>query len=515
MTPRETLVRDEIAARPELIEPGLVTVQTNFHLTNAEGTRGFIDVLARDRRGLLVVIEVKRSDSAAREAIHEVLKYCELLRRERGIRSDGVRAVIASTTWRELLVPFSQLTRTTEYPIEGVKLLPGDHFPRSLTSEPVTPLPLPSETDLATVALRADVENQRGAELVWQKAVPILNGLGVDDMLGIAVGNEHRTVLHIAIGTVVSSDPRVPVLPPDQMPPDEGPEYAVAIDALQRLDGFELVSPDRLRRIRESNGLELLAVFRTGRFSDQSDLLNDGDALAMAEGSLTWSQIETFSVGRPSLGLAWQRMRNRLAYTLDGNPEWTHLVELWLDEVQERHPDADVMLRVYNPCDLMAALVHSGLGNDLPELLPQVEGGLDLAGAEGRILHGCLVWNGEGAETAANTVRTIYRSPADWATQRAAGLVWETDLALLHALGLRYALVEFHPDDNGGPYLLSADSGALARAEPTGDLEWPGIHPFPDWLRTAELEELLIEYWSSMTPVNGGDQWLTFEGPQS
>jgi RecB family endonuclease NucS len=102
----EAAIRDEIAARPGLVEVGLTTIAKNYHLPNSDGTRGFIDVLARDRHSLFVVIEVKRSDSTAREAIHEVLKYCELLRAQRGLRSDQVRAIIASSKWRELLVRF-------------------------------------------------------------------------------------------------------------------------------------------------------------------------------------------------------------------------------------------------------------------------------------------------------------------------------------------------------------------------------------------------------------------------
>lgn len=52
---------------------------------------GFVDILASDATGMLVVIEVKRSDSTAREAIHEVLKYVELLQRERGMTSAKLR----------------------------------------------------------------------------------------------------------------------------------------------------------------------------------------------------------------------------------------------------------------------------------------------------------------------------------------------------------------------------------------------------------------------------------------
>lgn len=508
--PAEDLIRDAIAERPELIEPGLVTVKANYHLQNSDGSRGFVDVLARDRGGLYVAIEVKRSDSTAREALHEVLKYCELLRRERGLRADQVRAVIASTTWRELLVPFSELTRTSEYPVEGFDLSIGTAFPASLTATPVQPLPVPLEKDLATVAVRADIGDPSRAEDVWQVVVPILNDVGVDDMLGVIVGNDNRTVLHVAIGTVVQGDPRVPTADePDAIPDGEGIEYLAAVAALDRLPGFELVSPDRLRRIMQSNQLELLQVIRTGRYEDQSSLLDDADALAIAEGSLTWSQVETVGIGRPSLVLAWKRMRSRLAYTLAGNPRWSRLIDLWLDEVEIHHPNADVVLKVYNPCDLMGSLVHSGLGQDLNDLMPEIEGALDLPGVHGRMLHGALVWNGRRADVAAESIRSIYPTPSDWAIRRGSGGVWESDLKLLAALGLQYALVEFLPDGAGGPYLLSEDSGSLTRTASTGDLEWPDVVPLPAWLGIIRVEELLAEYWESMTPINGGDQWLT------
>lgn len=509
-SPLESLIRNAIEARPELIEPGLVTVKANYHLENSEGTRGFVDVLARDHRGLFVVIEVKRSDSTAREALHEVLKYCELLRRERGLRADQVRAVIASTTWRELLVPFSELTRTSEYPIEGVELSLGDAFPDSLTASPVQPLPGLIERDLSTVAIRADIDEPARAEDIWNAVVPVLNDLGIDDMLGILAGNDVRTVLHVAIGTAVPGDPRVPtVADADDLPEGEGIEYLVAVEALGRLSGFELVSPDRLSRIMESNGLELLRVFRSGRYEDQSNLLDDSEALEIAEGSRTWSQVAIMAVGRPSLALSWRRMRSRLTYTLHGNPQWSRLVDMWLDEVELSHPKADVVLRVYNPCDLVASLVHSGLGQNLEELLPEIEGALDLPGIHGRLLHGCLVWNGRGVEDASAAIRRIYPTPSDWAMRRGSGAVWESDLELLEALGLQYALFEFLPDGAGGPYLLSSDSGSLQRIAPRDDLDWPGVFPFPEWLNRVRIDGLLTEYWSSMTPINGGDQWLT------
>ena len=109
LIPHERLLRDKLAKNLTLIEPDLRLVETEYAMPNAHGTRGYVDILARDGHGSWVVVELKRSDSAARHALHEVTKYTELLGRERGLRHDRVRAVIVSTTWRELLVPVSNM----------------------------------------------------------------------------------------------------------------------------------------------------------------------------------------------------------------------------------------------------------------------------------------------------------------------------------------------------------------------------------------------------------------------
>jgi hypothetical protein len=512
----EAAIRDEIALRPELIELGLATVGKNYHLRNSEGTRGFIDVLARDRHGLFVVIEVKRSDSTAREAIHEVLKYCELLRSERGLRRDQVRAVIASTTWRELLVPFSEMSRVTDYPIEGVELTVDAGFPASLKAQRITPIPVPPERDLSALAVRFEVESVEAAVGMWPEIVARLLEVGVDDALGIVAGNSRRTVLHVALGTVVDGDPRVPTPHPheDEERGDEG-EYRAASQFMTAMGDGELVGPERLRRIMVSNQMEVLQVLRSGRFEGQIDLVDDAEAVRLAEGRAGWNQVMVTLTGKPSHALAWRRLRTRLEYSLLGNPRWNNLLGLWLDEIEANQSSADVVLDVYNPCDLMAALVHGGLGGNLSELIPKLTGGLDVPGDDGRLLHGDLTWDGTPASTAVAAIESVYPEPVDWGMARASGGVWEKDLELLESLGLHYDLFEFMPGDaDNAVSRLEEREGILTREPASAGMAWPGRLPFPEWLREVDLNDLLAEYRSSMVPVNGGDQWLHFQGPR-
>jgi RecB family endonuclease NucS len=118
MTPPESKIRDRLAENFGILEEGLELIELEYKLPNALGGKGFIDILARDRFGMVVVIEIKRSDAATRQAAHEIFKYTALLRTNHGLSDDGVRCIILSTEWHELLVPFSELAASVSYHVE-------------------------------------------------------------------------------------------------------------------------------------------------------------------------------------------------------------------------------------------------------------------------------------------------------------------------------------------------------------------------------------------------------------
>ena len=77
---REKTIRDLLVTRLDLVEPGLVHVETEHKLPNVHGSKGSIDILARDALGHRVIIELKRSNDSARAAIHELCKYVALFK---------------------------------------------------------------------------------------------------------------------------------------------------------------------------------------------------------------------------------------------------------------------------------------------------------------------------------------------------------------------------------------------------------------------------------------------------
>jgi RecB family endonuclease NucS len=65
----EDEMQQVLSAHPELIEPGLRTIRRERQVTP-----GFIDIFARDTKGRLVIIEVKRR-RADSEAVHQLHGY--------------------------------------------------------------------------------------------------------------------------------------------------------------------------------------------------------------------------------------------------------------------------------------------------------------------------------------------------------------------------------------------------------------------------------------------------------
>jgi len=139
MSFNEAVIRDKLSSDLSVLEPGLVLEAIEKYLPSAEGSRGFVDILARDKNGKYVLIELKRSDAAARQAIHEVLKYIDGIKNKFALKGEELRVFIVSTEWRELIVPFSSFVNDSGYRLKGFKL-EVDSFGVPISSSVVSPI---------------------------------------------------------------------------------------------------------------------------------------------------------------------------------------------------------------------------------------------------------------------------------------------------------------------------------------------------------------------------------------
>lgn len=116
---KESEIRDYLAAHLDVISDELILVQTEYKLKNDTGTDGFIDILARDIYDNYVIIEIKQSKQSSRQAIHEIIKYVTLLKRELHLKDSEIRVIIVSTVWEELYTPYWELKEKIDWAIEG------------------------------------------------------------------------------------------------------------------------------------------------------------------------------------------------------------------------------------------------------------------------------------------------------------------------------------------------------------------------------------------------------------
>ncbi len=118
----EDKIRDHLADHLNILEEGLQLVRKEFRLPNPGGAGGRIDIVARDRLGHFVVIEIKRSDQAARQALNEVHKYTALFRSLQGLDSSSVRIMVVSTECHELLLPLSEYAEKSPYSVQAIRI---------------------------------------------------------------------------------------------------------------------------------------------------------------------------------------------------------------------------------------------------------------------------------------------------------------------------------------------------------------------------------------------------------
>lgn len=138
--PKESAIRDYLARHLDLIEPGLTLVAREHYLRNSVGASGFLDIFARAANGQLLIIEIKRTNAAAREAVQELFKYAALLRRNYLVRDVDYRLIVLSVEWHELLTPYSELARRVPYELSaGTIVLDHEGLPTRI--DPVMPLP--------------------------------------------------------------------------------------------------------------------------------------------------------------------------------------------------------------------------------------------------------------------------------------------------------------------------------------------------------------------------------------
>jgi hypothetical protein len=411
----EDVIRESLASQLGLLEPGLTLVEQNYHLRNSAGADGFIDILARDRFGYSVIIELKRSDGSAREALHEILKYLRLYRAESGLAPNQIRCFIVSTTWHELATPFSEFRQVADVQAEGFRIetKPAGEV---ISAERVSEQPPPAEPTVFRqhgVFLYKDASARDVAAAGFPS---FLRDLGSDGYLLFSVNYEGESshviyphglylVPTMLSKSVLDSLAREAQTEHPELSLDD-PEYTefiedsflarVVIGHLEQFHPgdatFEVGYPEKATSMLEGGWVAGI-VQRSGPFSS-TVASTDEDLLKMVRGLGGANMVCFERLTSPKLGLDWTKARLAAKRCLSGNSTWATAFEWFTGWVEHNRPESDVLLNVYNPLMLTESLYHLAVEGD-PDYLPQ----LRLAsyagdGSDVAVLRGCVVWDG-------------------------------------------------------------------------------------------------------------------------
>lgn len=472
------------------------------------GGKGFIDILARDRFGLRVVIEIKRSDATARQAIHEIFKYMALLRSNHGLAEDAVRCVVLSTDWHELRVPFSEFTASAPYHVDGYKIEVDD---RGVCTafDLVEAIEDPGSLELCPSGLVYLYMTAEEREAHREERVRAAEEVGITDYLLIEqdyVGASERVIYPFAdcfIVAMVEPGRRLEVierleLEPEEFDIEEHPVYleetliAQIASHTSRPAGMtaESTGPDKFRTTEPDWPPKQIRRYGE-RLS--SSLRTDDDLLAMLRSDVGGLSSVFEQVVSPRVAPAWSRMREDLGRCLLGNSTWTEAVGLYLDELEEKQTPA-VAISLFNPVDLVMGLFKAHAEGSISYLpLLQVVTEPDPAGeAEGIV--GFITWDGE----------TVQKDPQEMLDRffegdlfnhflmRNFNEVWQVEDDLLAWHGLHCSVTEITGAKEPEMSSLRAEDGRLVRGP---RLEETGAHSIADFLAAHQdyLEQLTAQ----------------------
>ncbi len=399
----ENTLRDLLAGQLDLVEDGLTLLNIEKYIPNELGTRGFIDILAKDSRDRWVLIELKRSDAAAREAVHEVYKYVEGVKAHLRVREDEIRTLIISTEWRELLVPFSRFIEDSSFSVLGLQLLVDEDNAKLLGIEQVEPLPIQDGRILSPWHEIYLYESQERLEQGLESCDFACNQKGINDYLMLeleapegfyeasieataqymwSIVGDGSEISEGYIADTASKMPRrdhmiyfVPLLLPEdayrEIVERNPKQFSEVIEYTEGLEGdelletyqsgilnakpstkndyFEIAYPAKFRcKLIESEGWRIERIHRHGAFARNTVLTDDTILSEISGDTGTTGQRLKRSISLSEKSEISQ-LKKDVAECLLNNPVWKSSVEDQIAEAAADFPEGELDVSIFTP----------------------------------------------------------------------------------------------------------------------------------------------------------------------
>lgn len=406
MNQHEARIRDYLCQHLDLVDPGLHLVEKEFKVHSGIGAGGSIDILAKDVFGHLVVIELKRSDQAARAALHELTKYVALLKSSQGLQPDKIRVLLLSTEWHELAVPFSEYLKSVDVATEGF-VVDADEDGSVKGMRRFVPVTLDQPLRLE---IAQDIYLYRHAEQ-RDKAVAALaaaaSRASMQDFVVLSVdydGPNSRIIYPHGAYFVFSSP--VDYLNPTclqkfiddtGMPWEELDEPSenflcwLGEFATFERDDHEIGYPDKLGSMA-ADGWTVHVVHRAGRYSTNTEVLPDTALVAEATRIEGGAAQYLYRTSSPKFKPSWTALKKDVERVVLGCSAWERILTDIIGRAESSRPQSTISIQLFNPADLVIALTKAFGAEDYRYFssFQLVE-----SSPEGVYLYfGALVWSG-------------------------------------------------------------------------------------------------------------------------
>lgn len=505
----ENIIRDRISEDLSVIENRLVLIEKEFRLDNNYGANGRIDLLAKDEYDNFVVIELKRSDQAARQATHELFKYLSILSRQLGVNNSKLRAILVSTTWHELNLPFAEYVEITPFHTKGVKIS-VDEEGYVISTESVSQIQLNKPLEFSSVQMVYLYEDEPTRDKATKYISKALKSVSVEDHFLIGcdyIGDNHHVMYPFGTYIVFSS----PLLMLDDEQAERLKNKINWDNELDQLDENFLVAmprnkiprgsaevgyPEKLRSISENWRLNV--KLRHGRFKSNERILSDEDLLSGAmlnEGGATYYLSKLSS---PQFPDQWAKLLEDISYVVLGNEHWTCTIPKILEYISLIDHNSKISIHIYNMAD--TAFMLGKLSARDFRYLPSIQiMSKEKSGV--RYIVSTAAWNGSIIKISPyDFIRKAYESIDNWMLKRHFGEQFDCDDYARKLANIETPIIEIWAPDNGsaGHSLLSVENDQLNRT-PFKTTTLNDMAKFVD-----DNQSFFNEYYKLMNSVSSG-----------
>ena len=460
----ESKIQDYLANHLNCLEEGLSLIQKEFPLSNPLGASGRIDILARDKYGQHVLIEIKRSNQASRQALHELHKYVALYQTNMGISVSEIRCIVVSTTWHELLVPFSEYFRSSTHSIVGFEIKTNEDGV-ILNSKKIDPLKVTEEIKLCPEHIVYLFVNKGPISAAVAQCIQGLSNLKVDDycILEISYKGTNTNViypygLYVVISAFNESQKieQASNLEIDscEFNPDESPFYIEEtllgrLNELVKLnDSCEIGYPEKFTDIREN--WSITKIHRSGKLKKNEKIIHDNELLQQIAGFKGQNAFYYQGFSTPRYKEHWVLTINNAKYTLIGNKRWWNTLKWFSQLIESLSINSDVSFQIFNPTNIIGS-IYKYYTTDQMSYLPQFE---IVVVSEDKsntyILVGTVTWDGIKINKKVEQVlRPSYLDPEMFFFAIHQGIVYENDESIMERIGINYSqFLLSNPDTN-------------------------------------------------------------------